>query len=592
MDSKGAAVAALKKAAVLDINKGNLEKAVLKLQKLLQVCKARKEDTASRSTIPLWSMLGEAYKKQNSLQSAVRVFKHILEIDPESLLAHVQLMIVYQLMGKYEEALETGKTLKSFEIPANLVNYVELQYAYTTALFAKSKETSQERVELISLDFPDLQRLLKDGVDSVFLYKTLAIVYEILQGLYGKAFIDAVDQLKLAEYGLPNKLEIIKKRVSYLKIVLERNNKFVDSWYDLALGLVSFYDYTGEQNHLSSAIDCLKAAITSKCSIQKKSQFYVLYGVVHSKLRQLQKASHCFIRAIQLNKFNDKAWCALSLVYLRIHQYDAAFQTMQLAQQINPNYMITWFAHALHAESSNHYETMDLYRHTIALQPHKLAVQKYAYYLSKMLKGKKKLDQHTMIDCDKVINLKDFTPMNSKALLAVLLLAERFWCLDEAASISNSLLQYPPAQPHIARVLTKAKMGETEALDNIQLKNIAQFYKNSADSVLETLKLIPEVGKLIEATEKNDATEFGQVFTAALYPFVVCLFLIFGYEATNELKQAMKTKRPLHLLADFYPQGMKSLEELQYQKDEGFIVTESHLTTRLYELLKTKYDTV
>ncbi|CAD5208931.1 unnamed protein product [Bursaphelenchus xylophilus] len=592
MDSKGVAVSALKKAAILDINKGHLDKAVVKLQKLLQVCKARKEDAASKSTIPLWSMLGEAYKKQNSLQSAVRVFKHVLEIDPESLLGHIQLMNVYQLMGKYEESLVEGRFIKSLKLPVHLQEHFDLQYSYVVSLLAKSKETFEEKVELIKEIFPSLNALLKKGMKSVCLLKTLEGVCWIIQGFHGEAFMKSTQILNLSDYGISTKIDLANRRCEYLKLILEKNNKFADSWYDLALCLLGLFDYTGEKQHLESSANCIKVAINSKCSMQKKSQYYLSLGVVYSKLFKLRKASHCFIRSIQLNKLNDKAWCALSLIYLRSGQYTPAFQTMQLAQQVNPDYMITWFAHALHAESTNHYETMDLYRHTIFLYPHKLAVQKYSYYISKALESKKKIDQHTMIDCKKVLSLCDFAIMNPRSLLAIVFLAERFWYLEQAFRRISSIQDYPMAQKHIGRITVKATMGESNDAAGSKLSNLAALYKTNIDDMLETIKLIPNVGKLVQATKAGDVEEFSEVFVPEFYPLVVCLFLLYGFEVTDGLKQALKSKRPLHSLADIYPEGLRSIEELNFQKEEGIVVTEDNLTTRLYALLKRRAESL
>lgn len=55
-----AALVVLKKAAIVDLNKGNLDKAVEKLQKLVRISVAS-GSTDVISTVPLWLLLGEAY---------------------------------------------------------------------------------------------------------------------------------------------------------------------------------------------------------------------------------------------------------------------------------------------------------------------------------------------------------------------------------------------------------------------------------------------------------------------------------------------------------------------------------------------------
>jgi hypothetical protein len=57
-----AAFVALKRAAVLDLNKGNLDKAVEKLQKLVRIIVASGNASSELiSSFPIWLLLGEAY---------------------------------------------------------------------------------------------------------------------------------------------------------------------------------------------------------------------------------------------------------------------------------------------------------------------------------------------------------------------------------------------------------------------------------------------------------------------------------------------------------------------------------------------------
>lgn len=56
-----ASLAVLKKAAVTDLNKGNLDKAVERLQKLVRISGTTGDSEEAISTIPLWLLLGEAY---------------------------------------------------------------------------------------------------------------------------------------------------------------------------------------------------------------------------------------------------------------------------------------------------------------------------------------------------------------------------------------------------------------------------------------------------------------------------------------------------------------------------------------------------
>ena len=84
------ALFALKKSAVSDINKGNLDKAVEKLQKLVRIAESKKSEGDTLATVPLWALLSEAYKQKGNFPSAARVNQTILSIAPNSASASFQ----------------------------------------------------------------------------------------------------------------------------------------------------------------------------------------------------------------------------------------------------------------------------------------------------------------------------------------------------------------------------------------------------------------------------------------------------------------------------------------------------------------------
>lgn len=98
--ASASALFTLKKSAVVDINKGNLDKAVEKLQKLVRIAESKKSGGDSLATVPLWSLLSEAYKQKCNFPSAARVNQTILTIVPDSASARFQVrsLIVYWII--------------------------------------------------------------------------------------------------------------------------------------------------------------------------------------------------------------------------------------------------------------------------------------------------------------------------------------------------------------------------------------------------------------------------------------------------------------------------------------------------------------
>lgn len=79
---------ALREAAMCEMNLQKWDDAIEKLQKLIRMLANQEEAKSELATI--WSFVGEIYKKRLNLQSAVRAFKVVLELAPNSVSARLQ----------------------------------------------------------------------------------------------------------------------------------------------------------------------------------------------------------------------------------------------------------------------------------------------------------------------------------------------------------------------------------------------------------------------------------------------------------------------------------------------------------------------
>jgi tetratricopeptide (TPR) repeat protein len=137
--------------------------------------------------------------------------------------------------------------------------------------------------------------------------------------------LDTSKRLNLSSFGIDNRLQLIEKRIEALTTILNGNVTFSDSWNDLALCLADKFRFTNDESVFDKAEQFLKKAILLPSSAQKRSNYWFNLGVLQSTRLRLSKACHCFIRAIQLNEQNAKAWYALSLVYKKSGKVDLTF---------------------------------------------------------------------------------------------------------------------------------------------------------------------------------------------------------------------------------------------------------------------------
>ncbi|KAI6182281.1 hypothetical protein M3Y97_00363100 [Aphelenchoides bicaudatus] len=326
---------ALKKAAILDLKNGNLDKAVEKLQKLVRISNVAGLSEAT-STVPLWLILGETYKQKFNYLSAVRVFLSVLEIEP-NVSARLQLIELYRVIGQLDNSVEVARTLeKEGNCPENLKAFFLINYAYSLVLYAQSVQSIEEQKPLFEELFPLLINLTNDE-HSLILQKTLAIALEIVQSADSDEFPGLCQTLNLPALGINNRLELIEKRVAALKIILEGNLTFSDSWNDLAICLSELATLNGDETMMDKAEKFMERAILLPSSAQKRSNYYFNLGALKSKRLRLSSAAHFFIRALQLNDQNAKAWYALSLIYKKVDKIKESHEARLKAQQIDPD---------------------------------------------------------------------------------------------------------------------------------------------------------------------------------------------------------------------------------------------------------------
>ncbi|PNF23763.1 hypothetical protein B7P43_G16832 [Cryptotermes secundus] len=118
-------------------------------------------------------------------------------------------------------------------------------------------------------------------------------------------------------------------------------------------------------------------------------QHWNLLGVIASsvELSNLDLAQHAFIKSIQLEKNNAITWTNLGTLYLYLNEIQLAHEAFKVAQRSEPSYIESWIGQALVAESMNHEDAMDLFRHTTQLGIHMESCIGYSHWVCSTLKN-------------------------------------------------------------------------------------------------------------------------------------------------------------------------------------------------------------
>lgn len=219
------------------------------------------------------------------------------------------------------------------------------------------------------------------------------------------------------------------------------------------------------------------------------------------EIKKYQIAQHAFIKASQLDKNNASIWSNIGILYYLIGNKILANKALKKAQQFNPDCYQSWIGQALIAESVEHDDSMDLFRHSSQLGFHRESSLGYAEWVCKTVlqtkeKSEKKsiyaiVNMHavpTAFDLMTWLNKYDKVDPCSLNIYGVLL--EKMGLLNEAKNVYKSALNLVDDKNkdivllNLGRVLTrKGEFGN--AID--VLKSITEMNFHSVSILAYTL---------------------------------------------------------------------------------------------------------
>uniref|UniRef100_A0A914HV41 Tetratricopeptide repeat protein 18 n=1 Tax=Globodera rostochiensis TaxID=31243 RepID=A0A914HV41_GLORO len=640
---------ALRQAAILEINLGKLDHAIDKCQRAIRLMSNAfgecSENANHRQQIgAMWAFISEAYRQKGNLQSAVRACRAIVELDATNYTAKLQLIQLHQGMCHYLDAIALGETIER-ELPVNfdpntendgvdgmmprpLITHFRTLHLLSLVLYISDSEEMRRchfvKIQLEKLPdiFSRAKVLLDEGENSssILLHRCLAQAFKIVQSFNQPTLRNCLQSSGLwGGWGICSRSELAKCRIRFLMTVLRANRRASDSWNELALAFLDTHLLIvgktdaptmagdGKNSFLKRALLCIQTAIRFSSSNLKKSEYICNLGRIYIVEGNAFRAQHCFVRAVQLNRHCATAWALLSLLYLQLGLNDEAFKAMNNAQKISPAMSEAWCSHAIHAELTNHFDTMDLYRHAIVLKPSAFAIQKYCRFLVDFQRRRKCLDEGSMINFDVLKNIFYICRLDAQFVHALACLAEHFWYLEEAREYicePKSLEKAPSDDVILARNRERILIKNGESLLTVEqlehkfpgsgLGKLKALYDEPTPALYARLQKLSPLNELISSLCAGELSKFCHHYNPKLFPLLATIAIVFGLSIPSAVFSAIESLRPLHRLFDVFPTVFAGYQidrpQLAPHDEEEMVVRQDHLTENLYALLKQKLE--
>uniref|UniRef100_A0A915PNM4 Tetratricopeptide repeat protein n=1 Tax=Setaria digitata TaxID=48799 RepID=A0A915PNM4_9BILA len=581
------AVWARKRLASLELQIGNIDAAIDHMQHIVILDKADAD---------IWVALGDVYKKRGNYQCAIKAYKEAIEIEPTDEIAQIQAspyFITYEAIQqclKLEKLVETGKSS---------TDCIYLLHAKSVLKLAQKSP--------YSLQF-DLLNQFFDLVEKIFDQKQEFILSFKLAGdallLASRYHIDTFQRFKFPRiWKIGLVLDAVELAIRFYCSVVKAHRNWDGAWNDLGIALFRKCQVTGNNSECANTVECFKRAIKLSSSKTMKSAYWTNLSEAVALSGNALMIQHCLVRALQLNTRNDTAWFLLGLLYMKFSKCDLARQALNMAQRINPESAEIWCAmvniEAAMAEAENHYDAMDLYRHSLTFKPTELAVKKYTYYLMKNLAEGKQTDNATMFDFESVHEIIGISKRTDEFIFFVSLLAEHFWYMDYAVHYINYCHDWPNedvCRVHKQRIALRS--GDHHLLEKVgTIQNLSLLYSSTTSEIYDKLlRECPVYAHLFSAVERGDVKCFREISMNSenkiQLPLFIAAALYFQKNLTDEFVSVLRDIRPRHEIALVYPTCSKQddetaecVSEIPEELGEKIIVRYDNMSKRLCDLL-------
>ncbi|XP_067002861.1 tetratricopeptide repeat protein 37 [Anabrus simplex] len=364
-----------------------------------------------------WESLADAYFARGSYTAALKSYQRVVELNPDALYPAFQVAGIKMLIGDFEESVAEYRM-----VVASNPKYVpglkglaeaclaSARFSLSQQLLGRCRDLCQEAVDALT-------RALEDHRGLSCLWKLMGDACTMMTNLPdGNAELNVqrwlVHSTPDAEEEEDTTLQLLSKtgalqlgaRCFCRALSITPNISLL--WHDLAVN----YHYQANSSTNAQLKKQIRdwALIAAKKSITlspRNWHHWNILGVVAAtnEIRNLKLAQHCFIKSLELVSNNPVSWTNLGTIYLILGEIILANAAFRASQRIEPEYIEAWIGQALLAESIEHRDAMDLFRHTTSLGVHRESCLGYSHWVcSTLLSSEDKTDPNYIYSIEKL----------------------------------------------------------------------------------------------------------------------------------------------------------------------------------------------
>ena len=270
----------------------------------------------------VYYVLGEIFLKNGEYEKSLPYFKKVVELsikektsEKETGRALFQIGTVFDNLGKYNLSAISYNNAKKFDPELNKEKRIIDPFAhYAIGVIYQNREHYKEAINEFILS-------LKKKPDFLLAHYRLGVTY------YQLANVSSAEQRK----------DYYQKAETEFQKAIELKRDFFEAHYQLAL--VYYRVGTLSETYLQKGKyrKALFELQRSSTAYQDKPEFYIVLGVIYSKLDEYKSAVESFTKASKYNKTNPLPYFLAGISSYKMKDYTSAEKFLKQSLEFAPN---------------------------------------------------------------------------------------------------------------------------------------------------------------------------------------------------------------------------------------------------------------
>ncbi len=298
--------------------------------------------------------LGMTYLKMRRLENAVSPLEKTVQLNPKNIEAHYQLANAYEELQEFSKAAEMYKSYLSLKPETAWSGYLRLGLCYLELgqfedAVSSLKEAAREKPEDVKISYN-----LAEAYDKAGQYDKAQETYEYLTKIdpdsttsyYGKIF-RMYDQAGMYD----NAVEAAKK-------IIELNPKSELAIYNLGI----MYSKMGKHQE---SIDAFNQALKVRPDYDLA---YFNIGLSYFKLKKYKEAVESFKKFVEITPDNADAWHNMAVGYMQMKNFEAAIEPLRKSIELRPDYGTAYYNLAIcYLNLKDEFSAREIYKKLVGI---------------------------------------------------------------------------------------------------------------------------------------------------------------------------------------------------------------------------------